>query len=301
MRKAQTIKQNTGERTSQLVWYTEKGSQAYRSFSPPHAQCACRRRVADRRNRRDKWANPAGNSKNGWLEGVTHVELRLRERCNGWWSGDREKVRSQLQRINRDSKRVLWDTGFKFFPRRTTVKYMDRKTVIVFVRYVRVCVCVCVCVCVDSGGMSTVLLANVCVCVCGVPVCMRMGVGTKPSSQDFAAGAPCCHGDCIQCSRTRRWLLSLPPSLSFSLSLFETVQLASQPWPANHKSWSLRRFRKPSRYRQAFESACRQLFFDRGEQTCSSSLFSRNCMGNTARRLFTKKVSSNIFKQTVHI
>lgn len=59
-------------------------------------------------------------------------------------------------------------------------------------------------------------------------VCMRVGAGHRPSSHDFAAGAPCCHGDCIQWQEPQ--MAALTPCLFFppSLSLPEKVQLASQ-------------------------------------------------------------------------
>lgn len=94
----------------------------------------------------------------------------------------------------------------------------------------------------DSGGMSTGLLASV----------WRAGVRAHGGG-DQTIFLGYCYG-----STMLPWRLhpvqqnTQMAALSLSLSLSETVQLASHPWPANHKSWSPCRFRKTLQVQTCF-------------------------------------------------
>lgn len=58
--------------------------------------------------------------------------------------------------------------------------------------------------------------------------CVRasaLGVGTKSSSKDLAAGTQCCHGDCIHCSRTHRCAPSPTTTTTTSTPVFNFADL----------------------------------------------------------------------------
>lgn len=134
-------------------------------------------------------------------------------------------------------------------------------------------------VCMDSGGMSTGLLASV----------WRAGVRAHGGG-DQTIFLGFCYGSTMLPWRlhpVQQNTQMAALSLSLSLSLKQSSQLLI-PDRQIIKAGLRVGLEKPSRYRHAFDSACRQLFFDRREQAYSSPVFSRNCKGNTAR-LFTQK------------